>query len=161
MSEQFSTFSQEAELTEEQKLERAEISDDMAEVVLFRVMNLENHPGVKSTDEHGVMTYVPDNQQYPDQGDFAFSGPNAFDTAVTRAYPNYTGNVHMLHVAKEHVVEPYPDDMPGVVYVKNGAEVRARKVPQEIVNEHIDRINAKQAPLTSQDVLQKMVNTPN
>ncbi len=154
MSEQFPAPSQESEPTKELDLD--EVSEEMAEVVLFRVMNLENHTGVTSVDERGVVTYTPDNQQYPHQGDFAFSGPNAFDAAVTRAYPNYTGNVHMLRVAKEHVVEPYPEDMPGAVFVKNGAEVRAQKVPLEIVDEHIARVNSKKAPYTSQDILQKM-----
>jgi len=156
MSEQFPEPSQESEPTSERKLEPEEVEKDMAEVVLFRVMNLENHSGVKSTDEHGVVTYTPDNQQYPHQGDFAFSGPNAFDAAVTRAYPNYIGNVHMLQVAKEHVVEPHPEDMPGVMYVKNGTEVRAQRVPREIVDEHIDRINSKEEPYTSQDVVERM-----
>ena len=153
MSEQ---LLQESEPTSERKIEPEEVAKDMAEVVLFRVMNLESHSGVKSTDQYGNITYTPDNQQYPHQGDFAFSGPNAFDAAVTRAYPNYTGNVHMLQVAQEHVVEPHPEDMPGVMYVKNGAEVRARRIPQEIVDEHIARIQSKETPYTSQDIVQKM-----
>lgn len=150
------TPSSTVETLHNKELNREEAQSDMAQVVLFRVMNLDHHPGVQSVGENGEITYTPDNQQYPDQGDFAFSGPQAFDVAVTRAYPNYVGNVHMLHVDQEHVVAPHPDDMPGVVYVKNGANVIARKVPREVVDEHIARISANQEPYTSEDIVQRM-----
>lgn len=119
-------------------------------------MTLDGHSGIIESDGNGSYKYRPANTQYPDQGDFAFRGPDAFDAAVTRAYPHGLSRIHALEVVEGKVVEPYPEDMPGVVYVENGSIVRAQKVPAEIVEEHIDRINAHQEPLTSQEVMARM-----
>lgn len=150
LSEQKETVSEERELL----IQIA--SQDMARVTLIRVMNLDNHAGVTFSDNDGGFKYSPDNQQYPNQGDFAFSGDNAFDAAVTRGYPNHLGNIHIMNAHKDDVVEPYPDDMPGVVYVKNGAEVIAKKIPREIVDENIDRVNSGKDPLKTSDVVDRM-----
>lgn len=131
-------------------------SQDMARVILVRVMSLDNHSGVTFVDNNGGFKYTPDNQQYPEQGDFAFTGDNAFDAAVTRAYPNHLGDIHILSAQENDVVEPYPDDMPGVVYVKNGAEADVKKIPREIVDESVNRIYNGQEPLKTSDVLKRL-----
>lgn len=106
--------------------------------ILFRVMNLDDHSGVRSRAEDGAVTYTVDNQQYPDQGDFAFGHEETgFQDATTRAYPRNLHNVHAVEVDAKHVVEPYPDDAPGLVYIKNGATVTAKPVPREKIDAYI------------------------
>lgn len=110
----------------------------LTQAVLFRVMNLDHHSGIISRDDEGRTVYTVENHQYPDQGDFAFSGDRGFDAAVTRAYPNHLGQVYAVRTNTESIIEPYPDDAPGLSYIQNGATVEAIPVPQE----HIDRFIA-------------------
>ncbi len=115
-------------------------SREMGKRILFRVMNLDDHSGVLCREENGTVTYIVDNQQYPDQGDFAFGhAETGFQDATTRAYPRSLHNVHAVEVGAEDVVEPYPDEAPGLVYIKNGATVKARPVPRHIIDSYIDQ----------------------
>lgn len=124
---------------------------DMGGRVLFRVMNLEDHSGVRHRTEDGVVTYTVDNQQYPDQGDFAFGHEETgFQDAATRAFPRNLHNVHAVQVDPEHIVEPYPDDAPGLVYIKNGATVTAKPVPENIINSYIESPDAAPSDLSRQ-----------
>ncbi|GEM_PF-5954392 len=107
--------------------------------VLFRVMNLDNHGGIQHRAEDGTVTYVVENQQYPDQGDFAFGHEETgFQEATTRAFPRNLHNVHAVEVDADHIVEPYPEDAPGLVYIKNGATATARRVPGRIIESYIE-----------------------
>lgn len=126
------------ENTPESNEEKRElISRAMGKYVVFRVMNLERHDGVQSRKEDGTVTYTVKNQQYPEQGDFAFGGGTGFQDAATRAYPRNLHNVYAIQVDPEHVVEPYPDDAPGLVYIKNGATVTARIVPKHSIDNYV------------------------
>jgi hypothetical protein len=130
---------------------------DMGQVILFRVMNLEGHSGVSEDNGEGRYVYTVDSRQYQDQGDFAFSGAKAFDSAVTRAYPNALSRVHAIRATKEDVVVPYPDEAPELVYVRNGATVEAVRVPREIVDQHVEKSTAeKDDPQSTEDVKQKL-----
>ena len=114
-----------------------EVAQEMGKLALFRVMNLDYHPGAVEDEATGDKIYTVDNQQYPDQGDFAYDelGP-----AIDRAYPRQLNNIYEMSVEADDVVEPNPTDNPGVVYVKNGASVRASRVSAEQVDEYINSV---------------------
>jgi hypothetical protein len=138
------------------------VAKKLGHIVVFRVMSLDDHSGVVEVDDSGRITYIVDNSHYPDQGDFAFSGDRAFDTAVTRAYPNYLKRVHAVRVPESDVVEPFPDEAPGLVFIKNGAKAQAVKIPIELVDEHIDRSDAeKDDPKVTQEVIDKLFGDKN
>lgn len=107
---------------------------------LFRVMNLDDHSGIVERGDSGKIIYTVDNQQYPDQGDFAFSGPNGFDNATTRAFPNHLSNVHAVRAQEKDIVTPYPEEAPDLVYIRNGATVEAVPVPSDIIDKHVDAV---------------------
>ena len=121
--------------------------------VLFRVMNLDDHSGVRSRAEDGAVTYTVDNQQYPDQGDFAFGHEaTGFQDATTRAYPRNLHNVHAVEVDAAHVVEPYPDDAPAkhaqykeIPAVSGGDFARYLLISRTLVNNYNGR--EKNAPV--------------
>ena len=119
--------------------------------VLFRVMNLQGHSGVRDRAEDGAVTYVVDNQQYPDQGDFAFGDEETgFQDAITRAFPRGLHNVHAVQVDAKLVVEPYPEDAPGMVYIKNGATATAKPVPRDKIDQYLDHPDAVPSDISRQ-----------
>lgn len=122
---------------------------------VFRVMNLDEHSGVISRNDSRT-TYTVDNLQYSEQGDFAFGGENGFDAAVTRAFPNHLGQVHVIRAHEEDVVEPFPDDAPGLVYIKNNATVEAIRVPQDVIDSHIDAINSGDELRSTREVIDQL-----
>ena len=115
--------------------------------ILFRVMNLDDHSGVRSRAEDGAVTYTVDNQQYPDQGDFAFGHEETgFQDATTRAYLRNLHNVHAVEVDAAHVVEPYPDDAPAkraqykeIPAVSGGDFARYLLISRTLVNNYNGR----------------------
>ncbi len=155
--EKFPTTEHDPSSVQEREPLNGAISQEMGRVALFRIMNLEGHTGVSSS-ENGVTEYTVQNTQYENQGDFAYHGDDAFEKAVDRAYPNKLDSVYQLFADEADVVEADPAYNPGVSYVKNGAKVEARKVPAAVVDAQIDRIMKGAAPLTSHEVLQQLNN---
>lgn len=94
--------------------------------------------------------YIVNNQQYPDQGDFAFRGNRAFQQALELAYPRHTYNVYAVEAEEHDVVVPHPDASPDVAYIKNGAQVVARRVPREDIDSYIENPNVAPVDLTVQ-----------
>ena len=113
------------------------VEKDLGKVALYRVMNLDYHPDAKKNDETGEYEYIVNNQQYPEQGDFAYNS-DGVGRAIDRAYPRQLHNVYEMSANEDDVVEPNPEDNPGVVFVKNGSRVTARKVPQQQIDDYIN-----------------------
>jgi hypothetical protein len=135
MSERFPSQSHDTDGSHESRNDEP-ASRMLGREVLLRVMNLDTHSGAEERYDDGTVIYTVDNLQYPSQGDFAFQGNKAAETAITRAFPRNLHNVYGIEVDREDIVEPYPDDMPDVVYVMNGARVTARPVPRSVSDEY-------------------------
>lgn len=158
-SEQLTTTAPERE-SRRTEAELEAVADDLGFVVLFRVMNLDNHSGLiheESVIENGEYKYVVDNLAHPEQGDYAYAGENAFDDAfIKQAFPHRLSRIHAVRVPEHSVVVPDPTD-PTVVIIKNGTEADAKRVPIELINEHVNRPAVEQTdPKVTQEVIEKL-----
>ena len=81
------------------KPDSLKVEKDLGKVALYRVMNLDYHPDAKKNDETGEYEYIVNNQQYPEQGDFAYS--DGVGRAIDRAYPRQLHNVYEVLANEE------------------------------------------------------------
>ena len=71
------------------KPDSLKVEKDLGKVALYRVMNLDYHPGAKKNDETGEYEYIVNNQQYPEQGDFAYNLESSPQTPESKCWSNF------------------------------------------------------------------------